>query len=307
MILCNKCHNPLEIRDACYVCPSCNLVYPTENGITIFSDDVETDKSYFSKGSFEKLFKCETTSFWYKVRNQIICQTIKRYLPLPADIIEVGCGTGFVASAVRNLGYTVDCADLYFDGLSFCQTRNAGRSFFQLNLDDKVFIEEYDAVCAFDVIEHIENDGVALNNMYYLLKEGGYAFITVPACPSLWSTGDVIAEHKRRYTHNELREKVEQLGFQVRRMTYFMTLLFPVYFIIRKCSDNSSVTDYTSEAVRDKWFSQFNPNPILNALLYIIFRIEPLILRYINLPFGSSLLCVARKSIVSSPITENIR
>lgn len=305
MIQCTKCHTQVEFKGTYYICPSCNHIYSIEKGITKISEDIETDQSYFSKDSYEKLFKCETTSFWYGVRNKIICQTIKKYLPVRSNVLEVGSGTGFVASAVRKLGYTVDCADLFLNGLSFCQTRNAGRSCFQLNLEDMVFIEEYDAVCAFDVIEHIDHDSVALKNMHALLKEGGYAFITVPACPSLWSSGDEIAEHKRRYTALELREKVEQSGFQVCRMTYFMTLLFPVYYILRKCSKDSSVIDNSSQSAKEKWFSQFNPHPLVNIPLYFIFSIEPFLLRFTDLPFGSSLLCIARKSIVSLPITNN--
>ncbi len=297
MILCKKCHNPLNIRDACYVCPSCNIAYPTENGIINFSDNNKEVKSYYPEGFFEKLFETETKSFWFVVRNQVICQTIKRYLALPAEIIEIGCGTGHVASAIQNLGYIVDCADLFPDALSFCQARNAGRSFFQLNIEEKVFVEEYDAVCAFDVIEHIENDGLALNNMHHLLKEGGYAFITVPACHSLWSTGDVFMEHKRRYTHNELREKVEQSGFKVCRMTYFNTILFPLVYIVRNISNNPSISNSSEKAVSNRYFSLLKPNWILNTLLYTIFRIEPFFLRYLNFPIGGSLLCVAKKKV----------
>ena len=307
MILCKKCHNPVNTKDSSYICSSCNFQYITKDGITTFSDIGGTVNNYFSKDTFEKVFRYESTSFWYRVRNQIICQTIKKYLSQPAEIIEVGCGTGYVATAIRGLGYTVDCADPYFDALSFCKIRNAGRSFFQLNLEDAVFFEEYGGVGAFDVLEHIENDNTALKNMYHLLKDGGYAFITVPACKSLWSAGDVIAEHKRRYTYSELEERVTHAGFQVSRITYFMTFLFPAYFIISKCSGNWSGSDSTSPAAKERWFSQFNPNPILNTVLYFIFGIEPIFLRYLNFPLGSSLLCVARKNVSLSDKEKTIK
>lgn len=198
MILCKHCSNPIQYNGEQYLCSSCDLNYTVNYGIIDFSKKMENNTTYFPKGSFDTLYQIEEASFWFKVRNTILSQTITRYLPPPAEVIEVGCGTGFVASAMHTLGYTVDCADLFPEALAFCMKRNAGRRYFTLNLEERIFVEEYDAVCAFDVIEHIEDDALALTNMYHLLKNGGYAFITVPSCPSLWNAGDVISEHKRR-------------------------------------------------------------------------------------------------------------
>lgn len=296
MILCRECNHPLEMCETGYLCPSCKFRYPKKDGIVLFSRVINNAESFFSKETFENVFASEMTSFWYNVRNTIICQTISHYLLKTNRVIEVGSGTGYVASAIRNMGYSVDCADLSFDALSFCQTRNAGQSYFLLNMEDAIFIEEYDAVCAFDIIEHMEHDNVALKNMHRMLKPGGVLFITVPACRSLWSIGDEVAEHKRRYSHKELQESIEREGFQVCRITCFMSLLFPMYFVLTKISIFLSFKRYTKEKRREKWFSQFNPSPTLNFFLYHIFNIEPLLLRYINLPLGSSLMCVARKN-----------
>lgn len=259
------------------------------------SKSLDTSDSYYPDDFYEQLFTSEASSFWFQVRNTIISQTIARYLPPPAEIIEVGCGTGFVASAMHTLGYTVDCADLFPEALAFCMKRDAGRHYFTLNLEERIFVEEYDAVCAFDVIEHIEHDHLALTNMYHLLKDGGYVFITVPACPSLWNAGDVISEHKRRYTMKELSDKIEEAGFQISKITFFMALLFPLLYMKRTITKNSLHDASCLQDIKDDCLAQLNPNPLLNKLLYTIFSIEPLLLRYMNLPIGGSLLCVAQK------------
>lgn len=295
MILCKHCSNSIELKDNKYFCPSCEKTFTSEDGITSLSENLDCNHEYYPEEAYQKLIQNEASSFWFNVRNKIICQTIIRYLPPSSDIIEVGCGTGFVSSAIKKLGYTVDCADLFPKALSFCMKRNAGRHFFILNLEDVLFIEEYDAVCAFDVIEHIQDDQLALTNMHKILKNEGYVFITVPACPSLWSAGDVIAEHKRRYTMKELTEKVENAGFKICKISYFMSLLFPLLYTRRKISSLLMKDSNCSDQIREDCMGQLNPNPLLNKLLYTIFSIEPLLLRHMNLPIGGSLLCVAQK------------
>jgi len=295
MILCKHCFNPIQYYGKQYHCSVCNYQYSVENGIIDLSGVLDENNNYFPEDFFDTLYKIEENSFWFKVRNAIISQTIIQYLPPPADIIEVGSGTGYVASSINTLGYAVDCADLFTEALEFCIKRNAGHHYFTLNLKERIFVEEYDAVCAFDVIEHVENDLLALTNMYHLLKNDGYAFITVPACPSLWNAGDVFAEHKRRYTLIELRKRVEEAGFQIKKITYFMTLLFPILYMKRKFFVKSLDNESCMQDGKYDYLSELNPNPLLNKFLYNIFSIEPFLLKHMNLPIGSSILCVAQK------------
>ena len=92
------------------------------------------------------------------------------------------------------------------------------------------------ACCAFDVLEHIEDDNAILKTLRDALKPGGFLFVTVPADKRLWSAMDIYAEHKRRYSYKELREKIEGNGFKVIKMSYFMTFLYPLILLSRKLS-----------------------------------------------------------------------
>jgi SAM-dependent methyltransferase len=215
-----------------------------------------------------------------------------------SKIIEGGCGTGFVSSYLEKLGYDINCADLSLQGLNYCKKRDAGNSYYQFNMYDALFYEHYDGVCAFDVIEHIDDDQLVLQNMNKALKAGGFIFVTVPANKKLWSEIDEFSKHKRRYNLVELKDKIENAGFKIMRISYFMTILFPfmwIYVSRFRFLRNTSVSKDEIEISSEKALCGLNLNPILNAIFFYIFRLETYLLNHINLPFGSSLLCVAQK------------
>jgi len=78
----------------------------------------------------------------------------------------------------------------------------------------------FDTVFALNVIEHIENDQLAILNCYRLLKPGGRVVILVPAWPSLYNRLDEGLEHYRRYSSATLRALLSG-HFTVREMKYF--------------------------------------------------------------------------------------
>jgi len=153
--------------------------------------------------------------------------------------------------------------------------------------------------CAFDVLEHIDDDEAVLKNVHGALKPGGTLFITVPADMRLWSAMDIYAEHKRRYSMKELRTKIEGNGFKVIKMSYFMTLLYPFILLSRKLSQGTNnINDEDMEKqFKKEVMSELQPNVIINSLFFLIFSLEVPLINSFTLPFGSSLLCVAVKEL----------
>jgi len=296
MIKCTKCNGPLHKNHSGYFCPNCNLTIPFQDGILRFPSIGTNSEDHFPKDAFENLYKVEANSFWFEVRNIIIGKTLQDYLPVRSRLIEVGCGTGFVSRYLKEIGYHVECGDLHLEGLQYCKERDAGEAYYQFNLQDPIFSEEYDAYCAFDVLEHLDDDERALDNMYVGLKPGGFLFLTVPACNAIWSYADEYAGHKRRYSAKDLECKVRSAGFEVIRLTYFMTFLFPAIALSRLLFRSNARKQSSCQTEKgNRVMKELELNPLLNTLFYHIFRMELPLIRRMDLPFGSSLLCVAVK------------
>lgn len=295
MLCCINCRSSLKRNKDYYLCEHCGRKFPIKDSISTFLNEKHKEM-HFPCDSFERLYQSENRNFWFRVRNIIIEKTVINYLPIKSRLIEVGCGTGFVSKHLKDLGYRVECADLYIEGLRFSQKREVGNAYYQFNLYDPLFIDEFDSICAFDVLEHIEDDRLVLNNMFRSLKQGGYLFVTVPACKKLWSVTDEFAAHKRRYSAKELSEKIESTGFEIVKLSHFMSFLFPFIALSRKFSNlTSSYLKSNKSKGHDQVFNELEISPILNSLFYLIFRCEVPLIQHLNLPFGSSLLLVAKK------------
>ena len=297
MILCPSCRSQVSIDRGVSACSHCGWSCPEKKGIYHLIHDSPQDEKFFPEHAFEILYNSEEQNFWFRVRNTIIGETIIHYLSTDSRILEVGCGTGFVSRYLKSLGYHVECADLFLDALIFCKNRNAGERYYQINLLEKVFVEEFDGICAFDVLEHIDDDVSVLKNIHAALKPNGILFVTVPADKRLWSAMDVHAEHKRRYSAPELQMKMECNGFKVIKMSYFMTLLYPFILLSRSISFRKGKMhdNYTQDQINQEAQRELNPGLFLNGIFFCIFRMEVPMIRAFTLPFGSSLLCVAVK------------
>ena len=96
------------------------------------------------------------------------------------------------------------------------------------------FGKQFDLVGMFDVLEHIPQERETLAALWNYLAPGGRLLLTVPAHPVLWSYFDEAAQHCRRYSVQDLREKLVEAGFQVEFLSQFMACIFPMVWIYRK-------------------------------------------------------------------------
>ena len=106
--------------------------------------------------------------------------------------------------------------------------------------------------------------------------------MTVPALPWLWSAHDEQHHHYRRYTREELNEKLQKAGFKPLKVSYFNTLLFPAVLLFRalkKIGGGTASDDHM-------------PPPALNGLLRKVFETERHLIKRVPLPVGVSLLAV---------------
>jgi len=92
--------------------------------------------------------------------------------------------------------------------------------------------KSFDCVILVNVLEHIEDDELALKECFRILRPGGKLFLFVPALPCLYSNLDKIVGHFRRYTKAEFLGKVKCAGFRVELASYFDFLgIFPWFLL----------------------------------------------------------------------------
>lgn len=226
--------------------------------------------------------------WWFVTRKNIVLDFIGRYLTRndQMKVLDIGCGSGLMLNALDEVGQTFGM-DMSDEAINFSKEVFDGRVE-KGALPDQLPYQNnfFDLITALDVIEHIDNDIDSISAIRALLVPGGKAVFTVPAYMFLWSAHDEMNQHKRRYTLPELNEKLVQSGFTVEKITYYNTLLFPLIFVVRMLNnilqrDGNSDTDM--------------PGRLMNYLLKKIFGFEKYLLRYINLPFGVSILAVVKK------------
>ena len=287
MISCPKCQHSYESK--LEKCPACSFSPTLISGIKSWDPDLAESGSGFKSESFYKLYQAESSNFWFIARNQLIKWAIEKYSPNCQSFLEIGCGTGFVLSCVRDtlpLSNIVG-SEIFTAGLAFAAERVPEAELVQMDARNLPYKEEFDVVSAFDVIEHIDEDVLVLKNLFRSLKPGGLIMITVPQHQWLWSLADENACHVRRYNSAELHEKVEKAGFSIVKSTSFVSLLLPAMYLSRFKANKNSNFDPESE---------LNINSFLNYLFVKVLSVERFLIRIgIRFPFGGSRLVIARK------------
>ena len=223
--------------------------------------------------------------WWFLGRRAVILAEMARRLPAGgARLAELGCGSGGMLEALGRFGTAVGVET---DPALRERARERGLDVRAGALPDAIPLEpgRWDAVCLFDVLEHVDDEAGALAACRRLLGPGGRLFVTVPAYAWLWSRHDELLGHRRRYTARTLRQVAERAGFAVERLTYFNTLLAPPIMAVR----------LARAALRRPGHDLDRPAPWLNRALAACFSAEARLLAWMSPPFGISVLLAARR------------
>lgn len=233
--------------------------------------------------------------WWFEGRRQIVEAVLEEVLgPVGPDprrtVLDLGCGTGTMLAMLGRFG-TVTGLEMSADAVAVSRAAHPGVDVHVGILPDGLAPgSRFDLVGAFDVVEHIEDDRAAVTHIHDTVEPGGLFVSTVPAFPVLWGHEDVLSHHFRRYRRKSYRSLLEAAGFEVEHLSYFNTWLFPAAATVR--IGRRLVGGGGGDAPRsDLGFT----SPRLDRALTSLFASERHLVRKHALPFGVSLLAVARR------------
>ncbi len=243
------------------------------------------------KEEYRRLFELEERLWWFLGMRDISLTLLNRFLPQPIEplaILDAGCGTGGMIRHLTSYGSVVG-VDLASDALAFARLRNPERLVQGSLLRLPFPAETFDLVSCFDVIYHqaVPDDDAALAEIARVLRKEGTLLLRVPAHDRLRSQHDNAVHTRHRYARKELDEKLRRRDLHPLFMSYANCFLFPVAFAMRSLEKFVPGEDRGSE-VRAT-------SSMTNRLLIYFLKLEALILRATGLPFGLSLLAVARR------------
>jgi 2-polyprenyl-3-methyl-5-hydroxy-6-metoxy-1,4-benzoquinol methylase len=231
--------------------------------------------------------------FWFQWRLIALLRSLKKSrVPLekPLNVLEVGCGTGALRSQLESVtNWTVNGTDLDMNALSRVKPARGRTMYYNICEERDPYLEAYDIVVLFDVLEHIEDTRPFLSSVLRHLKPQGLLLLNVPALQPLYSKYDEVVGHVRRYNKKSLSKEFEHFNFKIEVLSYWGLSLVPV-LALRKFV----IGMLEKKSVARKIECGMNPpNPLVHDILRIIMRTETSLLS--APPIGSSLLMVGQK------------
>lgn len=234
----------------------------------------------------DQMLDIEDRHWWYCARRRVIQAVLRRFAAPAGEVLEIGCGGGGNLAMLSEFG-AVRGVEMDEDARAAAGLRH-GLVVNGWLPDGLPFSpdERFARVALLDVLEHVPDDRGALRRIRDLLVPGGQLVVTVPAYTWLWRRQDDLNHHQRRYTRPDLRAKVLAAGLEVVHASYYNTLLFPL--IAGTILGNRCIG-------REQKDDNLVPAPTINTLLTRVFGAERHLVPSWQLPFGASLITVARR------------
>ena len=249
------------------------------------------------ENAYHEMSLTEDLHWWFVGRRQRAFSVLKDLdlarisLSSPAEILEVGCGTGGNLNLLDTFG-TVTGVEPNGIALGYCQEKHEGKGFLLLQATAEQVAEvlpdkSFDLICMFDVLEHIDSPVVALKVLRgSLRRESSCLILSVPAFQFLWCGHDVELMHKRRYSKKRLLRELEDAGFEVESTSGFNLILLPLLVFLRLLHKTRVLTNDPGTKM---------PGSSVNRLLTKLLEVETRVSRHFRLPTGVSIFLVARK------------
>ena len=237
---------------------------------------------------YELMYQEEERYWWFVVKRFFIKTLLKKLkLKKEQKILDIGCGTGKNLEILSSFGkvWGIDISPL---ALNFCQKRGF-KNLKRASVEKTPFKNRaFGLITLFDVLYHkgIKDDRLALKEIYRVLEKGGYLLLTDCAYNFLFGPHDIAVHARQRYTRGELNKKIKKTGFKILKSSYIF--FFPFLFFV--------IDRLLSKFFIPKKRSTFIEIPKLaNQIFILMGKLESWLLQFLNFPFGSSIIILAKK------------
>jgi SAM-dependent methyltransferase len=233
--------------------------------------------------------------WWWRSREKVILDVLRAIKPPEGweRILDVGCGAGLFFDQLSRFG-TVEGIEpaeaLVNNGGVRCSSIHV------VPFDEKFQPgRRYSLILMLDVLEHLADPPGALRHALTLLEPAGALLITVPAFRLLWTNHDILNDHYTRYTKRSLGNVARQAGLRIESERYFFQWVFPVKLVCGVVERGLGLQPKPPRL----------PTHWINRGLYYLSRLEQKTWGKLLMPFGSSLMVLARKPPLSSKQDKN--
>jgi len=242
------------------------------------------------KEEYYVMMESQDSHWWWKSRNNILKKLLTKYFKYNEDTLIADAGSGYGANLnlLKKFG-KVSALEKNQDAAEYIKKMYENVEIIQWASPEKID-KKFDLIVFADVLEHIKDDKEAINWCYNHLKSDGFVLITVPAHLYLWTQMDRVLHHFRRYKKKEIQYLLYN-NFEIKFISYYNFFLFPlkilfvlydkIIFIINKNKKESAHNN--------------KPNLFINFILEYVVRLESIFLLKKLIPYGVSIVCLAKK------------
>lgn len=248
-------------------------------------------------GYFDLMGEIARRHWWYRARRELVAEQLAGRIPHGARALDVGTGTGESLAVLRGAGAEVVAGtDLSLHALRIAHRHGTGPSggvlasyAEQLPFADGTF----GCLISTDVLEHLDDDVLALREYARVVAPGGTVLLTVPAYNFVWSEHDERAAHRRRYTATAITDVARAAGLEVERTTHLFSFLLPPAIALR-CTPLRRLVTVTDDEVSES-------HPAVSAVMDLLGTLERTVIRRRRVPVGLSVMVVARVPRAGAP------
>lgn len=241
--------------------------------------------SPMSQNCISAMGRYEDDHWWFGAKRKILSSLLNSTVQPHQTGLDIGCGAGGTLKSMSADGGTAIGLDI--DDASLGMASRVGLPLVKADALSLPFrSRSVDVIAAFDVVEHTPDDVQVLCEIARVADPGGVIVIAVPAYMWAWSDHDIRLGHYRRYTRSRLVDSARRAGLVVERCTYFHCWLIPPVLLVRKTP--------LSRFVGDRQEELSFVNPIVNRVLSFVSSLEIWTMKYVDIPFGLSILLVAK-------------